>query len=99
NLRLPFHRLEWLFITPRLHRVHHVPTSSLHNYATIFSFWDRAMGSLRRRDTPAGAVLGVPGEVETFPQSFGKAFREPARQIRAERRDRADHRSHLQDAA
>lgn len=87
NLRLPLARMEGLFITPRLHRVHHVPVTSLNNYATIFTFWDRALGSLRQLDTPAGAVLGVPGEVETYPQSFARAFREPARQIIAERRD------------
>jgi sterol desaturase/sphingolipid hydroxylase (fatty acid hydroxylase superfamily) len=88
NLRLPLHRLEWLFITPRLHRVHHVPTTSLNNYATIFSVWDRAAHTLVRRDTPADAVLGVPGEVDTFPQPFLAAFREPARQILADRRQR-----------
>ena len=86
NLRLPLDRLEWLFITPRLHRIHHVPATSLNNYATIFSFWDRASGSLRQQDTASGAVLGVPGEIETFPQSFALAFREPARQIIVERR-------------
>jgi sterol desaturase/sphingolipid hydroxylase (fatty acid hydroxylase superfamily) len=86
NLRLPLRWLEWLVITPRLHRVHHVPTTTLHNYATILSIWDRAAGTLVRSDTPAGTVLGVPGEVETFPQSFLPAFREPARQILARRR-------------
>jgi sterol desaturase/sphingolipid hydroxylase (fatty acid hydroxylase superfamily) len=89
NLRLPLHRLEWLFITPRLHRVHHVPTTTRNNYATIFSVWDRAASTLVRRETPAGTVLGIPGEIETFPQSFVPAFREPARQILAERRGRA----------
>jgi sterol desaturase/sphingolipid hydroxylase (fatty acid hydroxylase superfamily) len=83
NLRLPLQRLEWLVITPRLHRVHHVPATTDSNFATIFSFWDRARGSLIRRDTPCHAILGVPGEVEAFPQSFGRAFREPARQIAA----------------
>jgi sterol desaturase/sphingolipid hydroxylase (fatty acid hydroxylase superfamily) len=88
NLRLPFGRLEWLLITPRLHRVHHVPATSGNNYATIFSVWDRAAGTLVRRDTPSDAVLGVPDEVQTFPQPFARAFREPLRQIHAERRER-----------
>ena len=86
NLRLPLARVEGLFITPRLHRVHHVPVTSLNNYATIFTFWDRAFGSLRQVDTPTGAILGVPGEVDTYPQSFVPAFREPVRQLTAERR-------------
>jgi sterol desaturase/sphingolipid hydroxylase (fatty acid hydroxylase superfamily) len=87
NLRLPLDRLELVFVTPRLHRVHHVPATTRNNYATILSIWDRAKGSLRRLDTPAGAALGVPGEVDTYPQSFIQAFREPARQIIAARRD------------
>jgi sterol desaturase/sphingolipid hydroxylase (fatty acid hydroxylase superfamily) len=85
NLRLPLSSVEWLFVTPRLHRVHHVPVTSGNNYATIFSFWDRAKGSLRQLDTPAETILGVPAEVDTYPQSFVPAFREPARQIIVER--------------
>jgi len=78
NLRLPLRRIEWLFITPRLHRMHHVPSTSLNNYATVFSFWDRTTGALVRGATPASSVLGVPGEVDTYPQAFTIAFREPA---------------------
>lgn len=92
NLRLPLERLEWLFMTPRLHRLHHVPSTSLNNYATVLSIWDRAFGSLVRADAPATAVLGVPGEVESYPQSFARAFREPARQI-VGGRDRAPTRA------
>ena len=86
NLRLPLHSLEWLLITPRLHRLHHVPDTTLNNYATVFSFWDRACGSLVRAETAPSTALGVPGEVDSYPQSFPMAFREPARQIRLDRR-------------
>jgi sterol desaturase/sphingolipid hydroxylase (fatty acid hydroxylase superfamily) len=86
NLRVPLDRIEWLAITPRLHRVHHVPSSSLNNYATIFSVWDRLAGTLRCVDLPAGTVLGVPGEVHSYPQSFVPAFLEPARQTLERRR-------------
>jgi sterol desaturase/sphingolipid hydroxylase (fatty acid hydroxylase superfamily) len=86
NLRLPLDRLEWLFITPRLHRAHHVPATTQTNFATILTLWDRAGRSLSRVDTPADAVLGVPGEVDTFPQPFRAAFTEPPRQIRLARR-------------
>ncbi len=86
NLRIPLRRVEWLLITPRLHRVHHVPSSTLNNYATIFTVWDRIAGTLRRTDLPAGTVLGVPTELDTYPQSFLPAFLEPARQTRAQRR-------------
>jgi sterol desaturase/sphingolipid hydroxylase (fatty acid hydroxylase superfamily) len=88
NLRLPFRAIEWLFVTPRLHRLHHVPGTSLKNYATVLTVWDRAVGSLVRADTPRSAQLGVPGEVTTYPQRFGDAFREPARQIAADHRAR-----------
>jgi len=87
NLRLDLERLEWLFITPRIHRVHHVPATSRTNFATIFSIWDRATRHLVRTDTPPDAVLGVPGEIESFPQSFLPAFREPARQWLVARRE------------
>jgi sterol desaturase/sphingolipid hydroxylase (fatty acid hydroxylase superfamily) len=89
NLRVPLERVEGLFITPRLHRLHHVPATSLNNYATIFTVWDRAVGSLRQHGTPSGATLGVPGEVESYPQSFHPAFRQPMRTIIAGRREAA----------
>jgi sterol desaturase/sphingolipid hydroxylase (fatty acid hydroxylase superfamily) len=85
NLRLPLRGVEWLLITPRLHRVHHVPSSTLNNYATIFSVWDRVTGTLRLTDAPDGTVLGIPCEIDSYPQSFIPAFLEPARQTRAQR--------------
>lgn len=85
NLRLPLGWLEWLLVTPRMHRLHHVPATTLTNYATVLSVWDRAAGSLQRHEAPAGTDLGVPGEVTTYPQAFGPSFREPARQLAAQR--------------
>ncbi len=42
--------LEWMIITPYLHRVHHSDIRSEHdtNYGVIFSFWDRFFGTLYR---------------------------------------------------
>ena len=88
NLRLNLRWVEWLFITPRIHRLHHVPSTTQKNFATIFSVWDRATQRLVRSDTSPDAVLGVPGEVESFPQQFVLAFREPLRQTVAARRAR-----------
>jgi hypothetical protein len=34
-------------------------------------------GSLVRADTLPDDRYGVPGEIDTFPQAFGRAFREP----------------------
>jgi sterol desaturase/sphingolipid hydroxylase (fatty acid hydroxylase superfamily) len=83
NLRIPLPSAECLFITPRLHRLHHVPASSGTNFATVFSFWDRLSGHLTVRDVGRQELLGVPDEVETYPQSFGRAFLEPIRRILA----------------
>ena len=88
NLRVPLRPLELLFITPRLHRLHHVPGSSNTNFGTIFSVWDRLFGHLTVRDVGAEESLGVPEEIETYPQDFGAAFREPVRRLLARGRTR-----------
>ena len=81
NLRLPLRYAEVLFITPRLHRAHHVPATCQYNFATIFTIWDRPWGRLLRVDTDPDEVLGVPEEIDSFPQPFRQAFREPLRQL------------------
>ncbi len=48
SLKLPFSKqLEWLFITPRVHFVHHHPNPKYtnSNYAFVYSFWDRVFGT------------------------------------------------------
>lgn len=48
-----------LFMTPRLHRLHHSPlqieTDS--NYGNVFSFWDRACGTYRGETIQPGPAL------------------------------------------
>jgi sterol desaturase/sphingolipid hydroxylase (fatty acid hydroxylase superfamily) len=85
NLAIAPRWFEQVFITPRLHRSHHVPSTSQRNFGTIFSFWDRALGTLTRRDTRLDEVLGVPGELDTYPQRFIAAAREPLSQTYAQR--------------
>ena len=46
NLRVDLRFLEGVFITPRLHRLHHVPETTDQNFAAVFSFWDRMAGTL-----------------------------------------------------
>ncbi len=79
NLRLDVKFLEPLFITPRLHRLHHVPATTDMNFGTVFSFWDRLAGSLVSKDTNARERFGVPKEEETYPQSWWRQLREPFR--------------------
>jgi len=49
NIRVPFSKyIEWLFVTPRLHFVHHSKKREFSdsNYGFVFSFWDRLFGTL-----------------------------------------------------
>jgi sterol desaturase/sphingolipid hydroxylase (fatty acid hydroxylase superfamily) len=68
NLSIDLRWLEPVLVTPRLHRIHHVPEFSCDNLGTVFTLWDRLRGTLVHRDTTRDAPLGVPGEVDTYPQ-------------------------------
>jgi len=81
NMGVDLRWLERVLVTPRLHRRHHVPATTQHNFGTVFTFWDRALGTLIRTDTTPDDHYGVPGEIDTFPQRFARAFREPLRQM------------------
>lgn len=82
NLNIRARWIEALLVTPRLHRRHHVPTTTCNNLGAIFTIWDRVFGTLVRRDTTDDERYGVPGEVDTYPQHFGDAVRQPITQIR-----------------
>jgi sterol desaturase/sphingolipid hydroxylase (fatty acid hydroxylase superfamily) len=82
NLGIDLRRAETLFVTPRLHRRHHIPETSQQNFGTVFTIWDRVFGSLAARETADAERFGVPGEVDTYPQHFAAAFREPLVQTR-----------------
>lgn len=77
NVQLPLRFLEPLFITPRLHRLHHVSTMGGRNLGTIFSVWDRLYGTLETSPTAPLQPLGVPGAVETYPQTWPRQFIKP----------------------
>jgi len=84
NLGIRLRVLEPVLITPRLHRLHHVPATSEHNLGTILSLWDRLRGTLVTDPRAATGPLGVPGEVETYPQSWLPQLVEPLRRPRRE---------------
>ena len=88
NLRLDVRWLEKIVITPRLHRRHHVPATSMTNYGGVFSIWDRMFGSFVSMDTAPEERFGCPGEVDTYPQRFKEAVRKPPRDIAAQLRSR-----------
>ncbi len=54
----------WLavgFVTPFLHKIHHsrAPIETNSNYATVFSWWDRLGGTLRRREVYQSLQFGL----------------------------------------
>jgi sterol desaturase/sphingolipid hydroxylase (fatty acid hydroxylase superfamily) len=55
--------LDRVFITPALHRRHHSVESKLlnSNYGTIFSFWDRLLGSFGENRSSVRIETGLPG--------------------------------------
>jgi sterol desaturase/sphingolipid hydroxylase (fatty acid hydroxylase superfamily) len=79
NLGIDLRWIEPVLVTPRLHRRHHVPSTTMSNYAGIFTIWDRLARTLVRADTTAEDRYGVPGEIDTYPQRFTDAFRQPFR--------------------
>lgn len=77
NIGINLRWLEPVLVTPRLHRRHHVPSTTQNNYGGIFTIWDRLVGTLISADTADDERFGVPGEIDTYPQHFAAAFRQP----------------------
>ena len=86
NLGANLKVIEPLLVTPRLHRRHHVPSTTQNNYGAIFTIWDRLFGTLSQLDTTDTDRFGVPGEIDTYPQHFRQSVGEPFRQNRARAR-------------
>ncbi len=79
NLRLPLGFTEWLFVTPRIHHLHHAPATTQTNFGTVFTIWDRLAGQLVVAGPDPDEELGVPGELEEYPQTWARALIEPFR--------------------
>jgi sterol desaturase/sphingolipid hydroxylase (fatty acid hydroxylase superfamily) len=79
NLRIGGRFLEVIFITPRLHRLHHQTATSDRNLGTVFTLWDRLRGTFI--DEEARGELGVSGE--SYPEGFLAQMREPFRRLRS----------------
>ncbi|MBC7429618.1 MAG: sterol desaturase family protein [Bacteriovorax sp.] len=64
NARIGHRYVEWILVTPRVHRLHHASNGSrMKNIATIFSFWDRVFGTYLDPETyPLNYELGVKTE-------------------------------------
>ncbi|MFQ5538573.1 MAG: sterol desaturase family protein [Gemmatimonadota bacterium] len=76
--------LRAVIVTPAMHRVHHSrwqpETDS--NYSSLFSFWDRFLGSFRLRDDPAEIALGLDGYEESEWRELPGMLRSPFRKRR-----------------
>jgi sterol desaturase/sphingolipid hydroxylase (fatty acid hydroxylase superfamily) len=86
NLRFGPRWLEWLVVTPRLHRTHHVADTSDRNLGSVFTFWDRLRGTLETNDAADPDALGVPAEMASHPQGWWPQLVHPPRAILARRR-------------
>lgn len=80
NLRVNLRFLEPVLITPRLHRVHHVPRTTERNLGTVFTLWDQLRGTLLHIEPDEGE-FGVPGEVTSYPQGWARQLVEPVRRV------------------
>lgn len=85
NLRFRSRWVELVFVTPRIHRIHHVPATSQRNFGTIFTVWDRMFARFLAVEPRPDEPLGVPGEIEVYPQRLLPAFRRPFQELRGRR--------------
>jgi len=53
--------IEWVFVTPRYHHIHHSADAELHNgnYGSLFSIWDRLFGTYLDPDTTVPKQFGT----------------------------------------
>ncbi len=77
NLEVGSRWAELVFVTPRVHHLHHSPETSERNFGAIFSVWDRLAGRFQPGPAARDAVLGVPGELASFPHGFWAQLRAP----------------------
>jgi sterol desaturase/sphingolipid hydroxylase (fatty acid hydroxylase superfamily) len=75
NVRVSPRILEPLFITPRLHLLHHVPASAQRNLGTLLSVWDRLTGRFVSVDVAADTALGTGDRQD--PQTFAALLMHP----------------------
>jgi sterol desaturase/sphingolipid hydroxylase (fatty acid hydroxylase superfamily) len=81
NLRLPLGALEALLITPRLHRLHHLPATMERNLGTMLTLWDRLRGTLVTAEPARPCVFGVSGERAAYPEGWWRQLVEPVRRL------------------
>jgi sterol desaturase/sphingolipid hydroxylase (fatty acid hydroxylase superfamily) len=83
NVDLRSRTLELFVVTPRLHRVHHVPETTTTNFGAFLTIWDRLFDRFVAEGPAPHAALGVPEELDTYPQSWWAQLVEPLKRIAA----------------
>src|SRR5262249_12113676 len=81
NLKLNLRLLDPILITPRLHRLPHVPETENRNFGTFFTFWDRMRGTFVQSELEEPSAFGVAGEIDSYPQGWLPQFVEPVRRL------------------
>src|SRR5262249_20870344 len=80
RLRIELERiLNLILVTPRMHGIHHsiVQRETNSNWGTIFCWWDKLHGTLRR-DVPQDEItIGVPGYRDKRELTFGRLWLMP----------------------
>jgi len=81
---VPLRWLEWVLITPRLHRIHHSVHTATANLGGVLSVFDRLFGTYRS-DGITGDRLGVE-EGTAYPRTFLGIMLQPFRDVMGEQR-------------
>lgn len=79
NIKLNMQFLETIFITPRLHRIHHLNNAPANNLGTLFTFWDKIRGTLDMTLYSHEDELGN-GELN-YPQTWSRQLLQPVKGI------------------
>jgi sterol desaturase/sphingolipid hydroxylase (fatty acid hydroxylase superfamily) len=94
DLRLPARldaALSWVTPTPRTHRLHHARevrfTDS--NYGTLFTWWDRLLGTFHGGQARASGVTGLNGFDSPKAQSVWGVLRSPLDEVAHDVREEA----------
>ena len=60
--------LEWVFVTPSNHRVHHAQNDCYldRNYGGVFIIWDRIFGSYQRELADTPCIYGIRGPIKSW---------------------------------
>jgi sterol desaturase/sphingolipid hydroxylase (fatty acid hydroxylase superfamily) len=82
NWRLPIgieRILNWLIVTPRMHGIHHsiVQRETNSNWGTIFCWWDKVHGTLRRDVPQDDITIGVAAYRDERELTLGKLLALP----------------------